>query len=47
MRGKAGRFNFAIFLAVVLLLGTLSLTTFLWSIFIDCRVSAPTEKSVP
>ncbi len=47
MRGKAGRFNFALFLAVVLLLGTLSLTAFLWSIFIDCRVSAPTEKSVP
>ncbi|HOU08945.1 MAG TPA: hypothetical protein PK835_07960, partial [Caldisericia bacterium] len=47
MRGKAGKFNFTLFLAVVLLLGTLSLTTFLWSIFIDCRVSAPTEKSVP
>ncbi|NLI40331.1 MAG: hypothetical protein GX421_03970 [Caldisericales bacterium] len=47
MRGKAGKFSFALFLSIILLLGSLSVTVFLWSIFIDDRVGVPAEKNIP
>ncbi|MCE5177058.1 MAG: hypothetical protein ABFD23_05560 [Caldisericales bacterium] len=47
MRGKAGKFSFAIFLAWVLFIGALSLTAFFWYKSLSYRINIPTEKSAP